>query len=85
MAGILDRPIYTYKPMQEGQKYIAIIKSFNMVFRGDTAMQAKKIADDFRWEEVLRINRGKLTPEQVERGEAAKARNAARKAARSDA
>lgn len=68
---ILVRPIHTYAPMQEGQKFIAIIRGFPMYFTGDTAMQARKIADDFRLAQALKV-RGSKFPEHLrEKAEAA--------------
>jgi hypothetical protein len=82
MVGILNRPIHTFAPMQDGQRFVAIIQGFPMHFRGDSAMQAKKLADDFRLVESLKVLGSKFPDELREKAEAAKVRTAARKAAK---
>lgn len=64
--------------MQDGQKYVAIIQGFHMIFRGNTAIEAKKRADDFRLTEALRTRGSKFPPELLERAQAATAREAQR-------
>lgn len=48
-VGIEDQPIHTFAPMQAGQAYLALIVhgNLNFVFRGTTAMQAVRAAQDW--------------------------------------
>ena len=50
----MQRKIYTFSPMQEGQQFVALISRTPMIFRGPTAIQANKAAKAFRREEVER-------------------------------
>lgn len=68
---ILIRPIHTYAPMQEGKSFIAIISGFPMYFKGSTAIQARKIADDFRLVQSLKIRGSKFPDHLREKAEAA--------------
>ena len=80
---ILDRPIFTYAPMQDGQRYVAIIRGFPAYFYGNTAVQARKLADDFRLSHALDV-RGETNfpPELLEKARAAQERRKKRKAER---
>lgn len=79
---ILAQPIHTYAPMQEGRRFIAIIRGFPMYFTGETAVQACKRADDFRLAQALKV-RGSKFPEHLrEKAEAATIREEERRKTR---
>lgn len=45
----MDRPIHVYTCVNDPeQKCIALIEGISMIFRGDTPMKARKVADAFR-------------------------------------
>jgi|GEM_PF-6860174 len=61
---LLDRPIFTWSPMQEGMPYLAKIRSFEMFFRGDTAMKAMRAANDFRLIEAHKLRGDDKFPDE---------------------
>lgn len=61
---LLDRPISTWRPMQDGMPYLAKIRSFNMFFRGETAMKAMRAAKDFRLIEAHKLRGDDKFPDE---------------------
>lgn len=82
MPNILEQKIHTFSPMQDGQRFVAIINGFPAHFFGNTAMQAHKAADDWRLIHTKRFAGKKFPAELVEKAEAAIERAATRKAER---
>lgn len=76
-TSILDLPIYTWTPVQDGQPCIARIADLPMFFTGKTPMQAHMAADAWRKEEVGKIKAREAA--KAARIEAARAARAARK------
>lgn len=61
---VLDAPIDVWKPMREGQPFLAVIRGLHMLFKAQTAMKAKKMADDFRLVEAVRTRGWANIPEE---------------------
>lgn len=51
----LDREIHVWRPMKEGVPYVAMISGLSWVFKGPTAVRAKRAASDFRLIETHKI------------------------------
>lgn len=51
---ITDLPIRVFTPMDPNDKCIALIGTLPIRFTGDTPMKARKIADDWRKEQVAK-------------------------------
>lgn len=77
---ILDRAIHTFKPMQDGQPYLARIKGVSMIFEAPSPIAAKRLADDFRLIQSAKVRGDAFPEEHRERLKSAQRRAAERKA-----
>lgn len=63
---ITERPIHVYTCLSDpSRKCVALIDGWPMIFKGETPMKAKRVADDFRREAIL--NDKAMTREQKSR------------------
>lgn len=76
---ILDMPIYVWMPMQEGKPYLAKIGDTPMLFQGPTPFAVTRLADQWRRDEVAKVQRQKDNAQK--RAEAAREARAQRKEA----
>ena len=76
MTDILDRPIYTFAPMQDGQRFVAMIHGLPMPHRGRTALAARRAANDWRLIEAHKMlfKTGKFPTDKLAAYDAALAR-----------
>lgn len=77
---ITDFPIHIWRPMKDGQPFLAMIGSLPMIFRAPTALGAKRAAEEWRLAEVEKERQRQELSRQ--RSEALKAARAARAAAK---
>lgn len=74
---ILEMPIYTWMPMNPGRPYLAKIGDTPMLFQGPTAFSVAKAADQWRRDEVAKVQ--KRGENARRRAEAARVAREARK------
>lgn len=58
MADLMSREIRIWSPMKPGQPYLAQFKGLGFSFYGDTAMAAKRKAEEWREVEQLKLTHG---------------------------
>lgn len=80
LPDLLDRNIFVWMPMSEGQPFIAMIDGAPILFKAASAIAAKRAADEWRKEE-----RSKYEAQMERAAKRAEQANAERAAKRADA